>query len=127
MDGSLTTIDGIPSFGIVTEMGDLVPQENLKHLGFLTIGDGKRVKEGMEVRIDPTNVERQRFGALLGKVKTVSVFPVTSESLINIIGYKEVVASLLRQGGTMLIEAELEIDENSQSGYKWTSKGQTLN
>lgn len=123
LNGSLMTNDGIPSFGIITEMGDLVPEEKLKHLGFFTIGDGKRVKRGMEVRIDPTNVERQRYGAMIGKVTSISIFPVTAESLINIIGNKEVVTSLLRQGGTMLVEAELEINMNSATGYKWTSKG----
>lgn len=120
-DAELFTSDGVPTFASLTELGDLVPQEELKHLGFLSIGNGKRVRPGLEVRVNPASVERQRYGSLIGKVTSVSSFPVTSEGLVNLIGNREVVDSLLRQGGTILVEAELERD--SRGGLKWTSRG----
>jgi|GEM_PF-1688015 Multidrug resistance efflux pump len=120
-DSDLETVDGTPTFASVTELGDLVPQEDLKHLGFLSIGNGKRVIRGMEVRINPANVERQRYGSMVGRVTSVSAFPVTSEGLLNVIGNKEVVESLLRQGGTILVEADLE--RTSEGRLAWTSRG----
>lgn len=120
-DAELLTADGTPTFASVTELGDLVPNEDLKHLGFLSIGNGKRVRPGMEIRVNPANVERQRFGSMVGKVTSVSAFPVTSEGLVNVIGNKEVVESLLRQGGTILVEADLE--RNPDGSLKWTSRG----
>jgi HlyD family secretion protein len=120
-DTSLETDDGMPTFASVTELGDLVPNEELKHLGFLSIGNGKRVRPGMEIRVNPANVERQRYGSMIGRVTSVSSFPVTSEGLVNVIGNKEVVEGLLRQGGTILVEAELE--RNPNGSLKWTSRG----
>ncbi|MBG88990.1 MAG: hypothetical protein CMO80_19100 [Verrucomicrobiales bacterium] len=122
-DSGLQTSTGEPTFGIVSELGDMVPHEDLKHLGFLSIADGKKVKLGMDVRISPSNIERQRFGSMIGKVIDVSVFPVTSEGLINMIGNKEVVEALLQQGGTILVEASLEMSKENPERFQWTSKG----
>jgi len=123
VDTELETVDGMPTFAAVTEVGDLVPQEDLKHLGFLSIGDGKRVQRGMQIRVNPANVERQRYGSMLGRVVDVSTFPVTSEGLLNMIGNREVVEALLQQGGTILVEAEMERDLERGGAFKWTSKG----
>lgn len=120
-DSELETVDGIPTFASVTELGDLVPEEDLKHLGFLSIGNGKKVTRGMEIRINPANIERQRYGSMIGRVTSVSPFPVTSEGLVNVIGNKEVVESLLRQGGTILVEADLERAPDGRQ--RWTSRG----
>lgn len=122
-DNGLVDAAGSPTFGTVTEMGDLVPHEELKHLGFLSIGEGKQVAEGMSIRIDPSNLERQRFGSLEGRVTRISTFPVTSEGIVNMIGNKEVVDALLKQGGTMLVEASLLPATNHPTGFRWTSKG----
>lgn len=122
-DTGLVDASGSPTFGGVTEMGDLVPKEELKHLGFLTIGEGKQVAEGMSIRMDPSNLERQRFGSLKGRVTQISTFPVTSEGIVNMIGNKEVVDALLKQGGTMLVEASLLAATNHPTGFQWTSKG----
>lgn len=122
-DTGLVDASGSPTFGAVTEMGDLVPREELKHLGFLSIGEGKQVAEGMSIRMDPSNLERQRFGSLMGRVTRISTFPVTSEGIVNMIGNKEVVDALLKQGGTMLVEASLLPATNHPTGFQWTSKG----
>ena len=122
-DSELVTANGEPTFGLVSHLGDLVPNEELKHLGFLSIGDGKKVENGMHVRISPSNIERQRFGSMMGEVIDVSVFPVTSEGLINMIGNREVVEALLQQGGTILVEASLDVSEADPTRFKWTSKG----
>jgi len=59
----------------------------------------------------------------MGRVTRISTFPVTSEGIVNMIGNKEVVDALLKQGGTMLVEASLLTATNHPTGFQWTSKG----
>lgn len=122
-DSDLTTHDGSPTFALVWDLGERVPEESLKHLGFFPVGLGKRVLNGMDIRINPTNFERQRFGSLMGKVSKVSDFPVTSEGIVNMIGNTDVAKALIKSGGTILVEADLIPDAESASDFKWTSAG----
>lgn len=122
-DSKLADAQGVPSFATIFELGDKVAAEDLKHLGFFPIGLGKRVQPGMEVRINPSNVERQRYGSIVGRVTKVSEFPVTAEGVVNMIGNTDVAQTLLARGGAMLIEAEMEKDPSSPTGLQWTSSG----
>ena len=122
-DSELADADGVPSFATVFELGDKIADEDLKHLGFFPIGPGKRVQPGMEIRINPTNIERQRYGSIIGTVTKVSEFPVTADGVVNMIGNTDVARMLLERGGAMLIEAEMTSDPENPTGLKWTSSG----
>lgn len=88
--------------------------------------DGKQIKSGMEVQVTPSLVKRERFGGILGKVQTVTPFPVTVQDMSSIIGNQNLAESLaesLAQGGgkaPIQVFAELE-PANTNSGYKWSS------
>ncbi len=122
-DADLYSDDEVPAFASITSLADRIPEEDLKHLGFFPIGQGLKVAAGMEIRVTPSNVERQRFGSIIGKVIDVSPFPVTSEGIVNVVGSSEVAKSLISGGGTILVTAELEKDPKSVSGFQWTSQG----
>jgi HlyD family secretion protein len=77
----------------------------------------------MTVRVTPSTVQRARFGSIIGRVSKCSEFPITHESVANIVGNKAVARQLAQEGGMIEIEAELERDVNSPSGFKWTSRG----
>ena len=64
----------------------------------------------------------ERESRIVGKVRRVSSFPVTQESVVNDVGNAEIAQALLRQGGAIEVEVELERDPNSYSGFRWTSK-----
>ncbi len=70
-----------------------------------TIADGGRVQPGMRVEVTPDSVERARFGSIIGKVRTVSAFPVT------------------RSEATPQIDVmvDLERDRSSPGGYRWSA------
>lgn len=88
--------------------------------------DGKQIKSGMEVQVTPSLVKRERFGGILGKVQTVTPFPVTVQDMSTIIGNQNLAESLadsLAQGGgkaPIQVFAQLET-ANTNSGYKWSS------
>ncbi len=122
-DEDLVNDMGMPTFATILTLGGRVLDEELQHLCFFPIGKGKKVVPQMKIRISPSNVERQRFGSIIGQVTDVSAYPVTSEGVLNLTGNKDVATALLEKGGTILVNATLNRNENDPSKYAWTSKG----
>ncbi len=97
------------------------PNGKLLSAGYFQVSDGKQIEPGMDVRITPVTVERERYGSIIGKVVSVSPFPVTTDAITNVVGNAEV-AQALSAGGTKIeVFAELGTDASSLTGYKWTS------
>jgi len=94
---------------------------------YLPVRDGKKIKPGMDVQITPDTVKRAQFGGILGKVTSVSAFPVTKQGAASLIGNTEVAESLIPQGGAVAVFAELQQNPSTFSGYQWSaSKGPQL-
>jgi HlyD family secretion protein len=102
------------------------PDAELKNLVYFSVKDGKRITPGMSIRVTPTTVQRERHGAILGKVTRVSSFPISQEAAANVVGSSEIARTLTQGSAVIEVEADLELDPNSPSGYKWTSKGPDL-
>lgn len=122
-DENLTADGKIPTFATVLNLGGTISDEELQHLCFFNIGDGKKVNLDMKIRISPANVERQRYGSIVGHVTDVSAYPVTSEGVLALTGNQDVAAALLEKGGTILVTGALDKDPNIPGRYAWTSKG----
>jgi HlyD family secretion protein len=97
------------------ERGELVA------VTYFAVGDGKKIESEMAVRISPVTVQRERFGSMLGQVRSVSRFPVTLEAITNVVGSAEVAQGLARQGPSIEVFARLQEDSATPSGYRWTS------
>jgi HlyD family secretion protein len=88
--------------------------------------DGKQVKPGMEVQVTPSLVKRERFGGILGKVQTVTPFPVTVQDMSTIIGNQNLAESmadsLAQSGGKAPVQVFAALEPaDTNSGYKWSS------
>ncbi len=95
---------------------------SLKNLAYFPVRSGKRIQKGMQVRVTPTTVERERYGSIVGTVTRVAPFPVTEQTLAARVGNPEVVQGLTQKGGMIEVEVELERGD-TMSGYRWTSAG----
>ncbi len=103
------------------------PSGGLVCVTYLPVRDGKRVKTGMVIQATPDTVKRERFGGILGKVSSVSAFPVTREGAALLLGTPEIATRLLRDEPRIEVVAELEADPATFSGYRWSSsKGPDL-
>lgn len=121
-DRSLHTIDGRPATGSARILGVDAPERPLSHVGFFPIGLAKQISAGLEIRIDPSSVEQERFGSLVGAVTSVSEFAATEEGMLRIVGNSQVAKALAGAGGVIMVEASLNRDESDPSGFEWTSK-----
>ena len=93
----------------------------LTGVAFFPIGEGKKIHKGMKLQITPASIERERFGGIVATVTNVSAFPVTQEGALRIVGNSEVVQSLMAQGPQIQVFAEMQLDNSTVSGYKWSS------
>lgn len=122
-DRGLSTASDMPSFATLGDLGSIVKDVDMIHACFFPIGTGKRLAPDMEMRISPSSVERQRFGSIVGKLTSVSSFPMTGEGILNLVGNTKLAQTLLEEGGGIMGEARLEKDPASPTGLKWTSRG----
>lgn len=120
-DTELWTTAGRPATASATLLGGEIPDVPLAHLGFFPIGLGKQILPGMEVRIDPSSVQRDRFGSLVGTVTDVSDFAVTDEGLRRTVGNTSVAEALSAAGAVIQVDATLTLDPDDPSGFEWTS------
>ncbi|MEA5575508.1 NHLP bacteriocin system secretion protein [Anabaena sp. UHCC 0451] len=97
--------------------------EKLLGVTYFAVEDGKKIKPGMEIRITPTTVKPEQFGGIVGKVISVSPFPVTKQGAANVIGNSELVENIITKAGEPQIEVWAELKPNSHnfSGYEWSA------
>ncbi len=89
---------------------------------YFAVRDGKKIHPGMKILITPDTVKRTRFGGIVGTITNISPFPVTTEGATSMIGNSEVAQRLMdREGGKIEAIAELTLDSQTFSGYKWSS------
>ncbi|BAY10253.1 NHLP bacteriocin system secretion protein [Calothrix sp. NIES-2098] len=88
---------------------------------YFEVKDGKQIKPGMKVQITPDTVKRERFGGIVGTVKTVSSYPVTSTRAASTIGNPELADKLTDKTAKVEVIAELTPEPVNVSSFKWSS------
>ena len=111
-----------PGNGLGTLQTTGTATSDMMSVTYFAVRDGKKIHPGMKILITPDTVKRTRFGGIVGTITNVSPFPVTTEGATSVIGNSEVVQRLMdREGGKIEAIAELTVDSQTFSGYKWSS------
>lgn len=90
-------------------------------VAYFPVRDGKRLRPGMTLQVTPDTVKRERFGAIVGTVVSVSSFPVTREGAALLVGNPSLASLLVGDGPHIEVVAELQRDPSTVSGYRWSS------
>ena len=80
---------------------------------------GKRIKPGMQVHIEPSTVRREEFGMMLGRVETVSEFPMTPQGMTAVLHNETLVTKFSHDGAPYAAKVVLEQDPSTTTGYRW--------
>lgn len=124
IDGRVTEIK--LSEGNVVTIGQAVLSiegagEGLEALLFISTAHGKKVIPNMDVRIEPAAFRKEEYGALIGKASWISDFPVSRAGLEAKLQNQALVESYFREGAPYEMRVDLVKDEQTPSGYRWTS------
>lgn len=118
-DAGIIVRQGTPLFKL--KNGDQLTGNKLRGVLYIPSQDGKKIKEGMEALVVPSTVQPQEYGFMKGKVTYVSDFPITQQGMMMTVKNDQLVSGLLSRGALFEVYVEFEKDENSYSGFKWTS------
>ncbi len=100
---------------------DIVTDGKLRGVLYIPSSDGKKIKEGMEALVVPSTVQPQEYGFMKGKVTYVSEFPITQKGMMLTVKNDQLVSGLLSMGALFEVYVEFEEDQDTFSGFKWTS------
>ena len=89
---------------------------------YVPVSDGKKITEGMEVKIYPSTVQKEEFGYMIGTVVNVPIYPVSSEQVMETLGNESLVQELTGEGSPLEVRVDLVADDSTVSGYEWSSK-----
>jgi hypothetical protein len=87
---------------------------------FFEIKDGTSVQPGMRAQVIPDSVQRERFGTIAGRIRSVSPSPVAKSGAAHLIGSSEIADSFLSKGPLIETIVDLERDPATISGYRWS-------
>lgn len=97
--------------------------KDLQVVAYLSAGEGKKVRPGMAIRVTPSNVKKEEFGSIIGKVVSVEPFPATAEGMQRTLRNRQLVQTLSQDSAPIEVRLALTPDLNSASGLRWTSRG----
>lgn len=89
---------------------------------YVPVSDGKKITEGMEVKIYPSTVQKEEYGYMIGTVIEVPEYPVSNETVMATLGNQALAQELTGKGAPLEVRVDLVVDENTVSGYSWSSK-----
>jgi len=110
--GSVLAV-GTPVVGIESE-GD-----KLEAVIFVPAEQGKKIKPGMQVHVEPSTVKREEFGMMIGRVATVSDFPMTPQGISALLHNETLVSRFNKEGAPYAAKVVLEEDASTATGYRW--------
>ena len=100
--------------------GGTVVSNNVILVTYVPIAYGKKIKEGMEVDVTPSTVNREEYGYMLGHVTSVWDYPATRESMMVSLRNLSLVETFLQNGAVLEVQIEL-LRSPTISGYRWST------
>lgn len=112
-------VEGGTSFCKIVEEGET---SSLKMVSlYVPVEDGRKIEVGMDVMINPTTVDKQEYGSIIGQVKSVAEYVSNTESMMQTLKNETLVQRLAGDNAPLEIIVELTRDPDTKSGLKWTT------
>ncbi len=88
---------------------------------YLSPADGKRVRVGMPVEVEPSTVRSEEFGFILAEVTQVSPVPVTLSGMRNTLKNDQLAEELAAGSAPFEVRVRFKTDPATPSGLAWSS------
>ncbi|MDA0814544.1 MAG: biotin/lipoyl-binding protein [Verrucomicrobia bacterium] len=100
-----------------------ITPSTLQAIIFVPAGEGKHITPDDVVRISPSTVKAEEYGFMLGKVSSISDYPVTFAGMMETLKNDSLVQEFMGESAPLEVTAGLEIapKDSNVSGYAWSS------
>jgi len=88
---------------------------------YVNPADGKRIRPGMSVELNPAAFRPEEYGYMLGRVESVSELPATLEGMQRVLKNEQLARELIQSGVPFEVRVTLLADKSTPSGYRWSS------
>ncbi len=89
---------------------------------YVNANEGWKIKDGMQVEVYPSSVGAQEYGHMDAIVTTVDDHVASQREVYLALQNDSLAESLLMSGPVIGFRAKLEKDNDTTSGYKWSTK-----
>ncbi len=88
---------------------------------YVPVENGRKIKVGMNASVYPSTINKQEYGHMKGTVVYVDQYITSRAVITNQVGVTSLVDSFLEDGPVVEVRLELQKDDNTVSGYWWSS------
>lgn len=82
---------------------------------------GLELQPDMQAQVIPESVREEEYGVMLGKVLSISPYPVSPKGIMRVLDNQDMVRVLTRDGAPVMVKITLDKDGNTPTGYRWSS------
>ena len=102
---------------------DVQESQDLLSVIFVPALVGNKLKPGSTIQVSPGAIDSSLYGSLVGTVTELSPYPVTSDRVVFWTGNKEYANWIVQKCGGAIMEVRVELtrDNDTKSGYLWTT------
>ena len=110
---------GTPLYNVRIEEGN----QEIFAILYVPALTGSKIKLGTTIQVSPGAIDSSLYGSLVGNVTELSNYPVTSQRISFWTGNDEFAKWIVQQCGGAVMEVRVELihDDNTPSGYLWTT------
>ncbi len=105
----------------IVEVEKVGRDNELQAVVFISAMEGKLVKKDFDANISPSTVKKEEFGFIKAKVDFVDEYPASKEEVMNILNNDELVSIFTKDGPPIIVNAILNKDAKTYSGFQWSS------
>lgn len=99
----------------------------LQAVYYMPIASGKKIEQDMKVNIYPSTYAKEEYGHMTGTVTNVANYVTSYADLYTRVGDSTLAQTFTKSGAVVEVVCEIDSDENTASGYAWSSKkGETV-
>jgi hypothetical protein len=95
-------------------------QKQLYVVSYISVAEGRRVDSDMEMQVVPFFARPEEDGFVLGRVKSISKYPASLESIMKVTRNASLAEKLLATGPVYEVRGRLIPDPGTVSGFKWS-------
>ena len=88
---------------------------------YVSVDDIKKIHEGMEAYVYPSTVKQEEYGHIEGVVTELSSHVASEDGMLKQLGSESLVTDFSKNGPVVEVRCSLAEDENTVSGYRWSS------